>query len=798
MAITAFYGFEFRATLLDNISFTGTAAYSTLQARTGAASVRCNPASGATGYVTVLAATHFGLYIASLPTVARQIAGNATSSAPRLILQPSGVLDLYTTSGLYGSSAALSTGVWYWVSLKTGVTSGVAMQIDGVDAITGSQSIGLGQWDTLGCFGTEASAIDVYFDDVISSLAVFLAPSKVGLLVPTADSARSTGWKTGAAGTTSLFAAVDNTPPTGVADPGTATSQIRNGVAEANGSYDATLTTYTAAGIVTGSTVLGVRPIVAVAAPVATTPKQGTVGVVSNPAIANIALEAGNGTAGAFWNAVAAGTFPTGWKLSRGTLTLSPTVTLGTAPVMRITQVTSNTQTADVAFMGLLVAWSPPTSVQHQVTGTATGTGQASASAALTLALSGSGSGTGAASGAAGQIFAATAAATGTGAASGAIVRTAAFSGSATGTGAPSGSLDLTLGVTGSAAGAGSATGASGIVYTVTGSAAGVGQASGAAIEILAETGSATGTGTASGTLSNASVTHQVTGSANGTGNATGATTRFARVDGTAAGAGKASASIRGTFALAGSATGVGLAAAGGSYLWLVSGSATGAGTATGSALRTAAFDGSATGTGALSGGARLTRPLTGSATGTGDATASPGGVVPVTGSATGTGAASGAGTLVIAASATASGVGLAAGMPTRIDGVSGSATGVGAGGGSLVLTQMLGGSALGQGQAAGIGALRMAVSGAGTGTGAASGFGRLIMPLGGTAVGTGLLGGAVDVFSAGDPLDPFAYAQVSLTPGPRAIVGVANRGGLSLSAGPSATVTVVETKSRV
>jgi hypothetical protein len=121
------------------------------------------------------------------------------------------------------------------------------------------------------------------------------------------------------------------------------------------------MTTYTAAGAGAGATVNAVLPVVATAAPVTTSSKAGTVGVVSNPAITNVSLGA-TGTAGAFWSGLAGGTYGAGWKWSLGTMTQAPTVTLGTAPVMRITQVTSSTRIAVVCFMGIYVDFTPAAS----------------------------------------------------------------------------------------------------------------------------------------------------------------------------------------------------------------------------------------------------------------------------------------------------------------------------------------------------------------------------------------------------------------------------------------------------
>lgn len=183
-------------------------------------------------------------------------------------------------------------------------------------------------------------------------------PGNVVLLVPTSDNAKGTGWTNDAAATTNLFDAVNNEPPVGIADTttGSGLHQLRNATSNANVNYDANMTTYLAAGMGTRDIVQVVVPVIATAAPVTTSSKQGTVGVVSNPAIANVALGAG-GTAGAFWSGVAAGTYPTGWKWSFGTTTYNPSVTPGTAPVMRITQVTSSTRVAMVCAMGMYVEY---------------------------------------------------------------------------------------------------------------------------------------------------------------------------------------------------------------------------------------------------------------------------------------------------------------------------------------------------------------------------------------------------------------------------------------------------------
>ncbi len=202
-----------------------------------------------------------------------------------------------------------------------------------------------------------------YNDSSGGSQNSYPGSSQIVLLVPTATSAAGTGWVLGnnTAEGGNGWNSVNNLPPIGVGDlsgAGADAAQIRNATAAANSNFDATMTTYTAAGVPTGATVNVVDPITATGAPVVTSSKQGTVGVASNPAITNVAL-APIGVAGAFWQGVTAGTYVTGWKWSHSTITYAPAVTLGTAPVMRVTQVTSSTRIAMVCFMGIYVDYTP-------------------------------------------------------------------------------------------------------------------------------------------------------------------------------------------------------------------------------------------------------------------------------------------------------------------------------------------------------------------------------------------------------------------------------------------------------
>jgi hypothetical protein len=294
-----------------------------------------------------------------------------------------GTLQLWNEQGTpaqVGSDSvtALATNTWYRVELElfnTTAGSCVAeLQLNGVSVaratnLTISTSAivifqaGAGNGASL----VPGLDMSVYVDDMAvndttagTGQTGYPGDSKIVLLVPTSDNAKGTGWTNDAATTTNLWDAVNNLPPVGIADTTSSTGlhQLRNATSNANTNYDANMTTYSAAGVGAGDTVNVVQPIVVTGAPVTTSAKQGTVGVVSNPAITNVALSA-TGTAGAFWQGNAAGTYTTGWKFSGGTMTHAPSVTIGTAPVMRITQVTSSTRIAMVCFMGMYVDYTP-------------------------------------------------------------------------------------------------------------------------------------------------------------------------------------------------------------------------------------------------------------------------------------------------------------------------------------------------------------------------------------------------------------------------------------------------------
>ena len=343
-----------------------------------AACSTCVPVVAITPSSTVYAREYFNFTNLPASTVSILAPLSVISTGGAVKITSGGVVQLWDNTAanvqIGSDGPTLSTGTWYMIELA--ITLNASSLITSVEARVEGSSIASGSVTGVGAF-SQASFSAGWIDAPGTSKVVNIDDGAINdstgaanntwcgsggvvLLVPTGDSAKGTGWTNDAAGTTNFFDAVDNKPPVGIADTtgGSGLHQLRNATANANSSYDATMTTYTAAGVPAGATINAVLPFVVTAAPVTTSSKQGTVGVVSNPTIANVALDIA-GTSGAFWSGSAAGTYATGWKGSRGTFTATPSVTLGTAPVMRITQVTSSTRIAMVCFMGIYVDYTP-------------------------------------------------------------------------------------------------------------------------------------------------------------------------------------------------------------------------------------------------------------------------------------------------------------------------------------------------------------------------------------------------------------------------------------------------------
>jgi hypothetical protein len=333
------------------------ATYSSTQARTGTFSIRCNPGSGASQSIIIPAGSyvHFGMYVVTKPSLDRRIIGTISANTLNVRLTSTGALGVYENTTLLGtSSAAFASPGWHWVALRaTSGTSVPHLQIDGVTEVTATSTIS-GTGNSVGFVGAEASAAELYIDDFIIDDANLLQPSKVALLLPISDNARGANWfKADGSTTTNLFQSVDNIPPAGVAsanEAATPLASIRH-TGGANNAYDANMTTYSSAGVAAIDTVIAVMSWVRHGEDIATGTKVLASGLVSNPAPGvGSNFNAGN-------NAGAHAAETNLWLTQVETIQVSPSVTIGSSPVLRISRPETASRVACIDFMGVTMAW---------------------------------------------------------------------------------------------------------------------------------------------------------------------------------------------------------------------------------------------------------------------------------------------------------------------------------------------------------------------------------------------------------------------------------------------------------
>jgi hypothetical protein len=350
-------------------SITGTVTTQTTTKRSGTHAYACDSTGGnAAAYMTYTTSTqvtattryHRVWFRASaFPTATSSIFG---CGAWVVRMSSAGAISAATIANvpITGSTTqSVSANTWFSVEVEfTFVSAGndtIVVRVDGTQIANSTEAlVASGPINAIpGWIDAPGASKVLYVDDMTITDSTGSAPTtaphregKIVALLPTADSARDAGWLNGASGTTSLYDAVNNTPPTGVViGSAGATTQVRNAVSTTAEAYSATMTTYTAAGIDSDDTVNLVQAV-AMAGNSSTTGSD-TLGVqvTSNPAIAEVTPSID----------VTTGTFPTGWNWGATTWANLPSVTKGTAPVMRIRKNIANTRTSQCCFMGMMV-----------------------------------------------------------------------------------------------------------------------------------------------------------------------------------------------------------------------------------------------------------------------------------------------------------------------------------------------------------------------------------------------------------------------------------------------------------
>lgn len=298
--------------------------------------------------------------------------GGAALASARLT--SAGKLQLWNDGGSsqLGSDSAATISAdgatWYRVELGVLINSGAVddsaeLRLDGTTVATLSSisiaTVAPGNM-SMGWIEAPGANKSVFVDDAAvnddsgSDQNSWPDEGKVVLLLPISDSVRDTLWTGGAGGTTNLFDAVNNTPPTGTASE-TNTTQIEH-AGSAGGTtddYEANMTTYSTAGLVSGDTVKVVQYVIAHGEDIATGTKLLSMQLLSNPTD----TDSGNFSAGG--NIGALGTYSTNWSVQRNDVVYDPSVTLGTSPVARVRRPETASRVASVCFMGVWVEYQP-------------------------------------------------------------------------------------------------------------------------------------------------------------------------------------------------------------------------------------------------------------------------------------------------------------------------------------------------------------------------------------------------------------------------------------------------------
>ncbi len=267
------------------------------------------------------------------------------------------------------SAATIATGTYYRVEMQITVNAGNTavsageLRLDGttVASTTGlalaySQNFIIGWNSHLPGANTLMYIDDVGVNDSGGAANnTWPGDGKVILMCPISDNARG-AWTAGAGGTTNLFAAVDNTPPVGVAQASaTDSSQIKNLTTTNPTSYDGNLATYSAAGIGASDTINSIIVWDADGEDPATGTKTGACSMVSNPAIAEpTAFNFGNDSG-------AQGTYLNLWTWHSTAVSQAPSVTISSAPVIRMRCISGATaaRAASCCFLGAYVDYTP-------------------------------------------------------------------------------------------------------------------------------------------------------------------------------------------------------------------------------------------------------------------------------------------------------------------------------------------------------------------------------------------------------------------------------------------------------
>lgn len=330
--------------------------------------------SGRTYYTRVY------MRFAAFPSTSAQVLGfSDTNDFVKVVVTSAGALQLFRSSGDGGGdvqvgsdSSALSLDTWYRIEVSfncvtgTGNDDSAELLVDGTSVASGSgfnANATLGTpflieigWQNIGGLGAnKVMYVDdfAFNDDQGSSQNTWPGEGKVVSLIPISDNQRGS-WTGGAGGTTNLYDAINNFPPTGTATE-TNLTQIESADSSgdnATDEYRGNLTAYSTAGVGASDTVTLLQAFVCHGEDVATGTKTGSFGGESNPSWTYDTFTFGD-------NVGALGTYPTNWAWSRGAIQYGPSVTVGSSPVVAIRKTDTGTRVASVCSLFMNVEYVP-------------------------------------------------------------------------------------------------------------------------------------------------------------------------------------------------------------------------------------------------------------------------------------------------------------------------------------------------------------------------------------------------------------------------------------------------------
>lgn len=361
---------------------------SSLTARTGTYSWQCassaaNAASNLSTatFTRVLSRVYYlrgYFYFSQIPTAATTTVMQAGPTGFGAKVTSGGKLRFYNlgagTQIGSDSAATLTTGVWYRIEISftvdatlTNTYTAGELMLDGtsVASTSGASLTGVTGTCGWGLLDAPGANITVAVDDIALNDNTGAANNswpgdgKIVWMEPISDNARG-AWTGGAGGTTNLWNGVNagTAQLTGVADASaTDVSQIKNKTTTNPSSCDLNLATYTAAGVGSADIVNAILILDVDGEDTATGTKTGACSMVSNPVIAEpTAFNFGD-------DAGLQGSYPGLWAWHAGVMTDAPSVTKGTAPVIRIRCISGATATraASCCLLGAYVDYTPLT-----------------------------------------------------------------------------------------------------------------------------------------------------------------------------------------------------------------------------------------------------------------------------------------------------------------------------------------------------------------------------------------------------------------------------------------------------